>query len=300
MPMDKKPPVARTVKGLRLPTLKLPAISQDSRTAEPKVALSETGWIGAIDALHLLAPHFGEEGSAKAELMLRLSRGDLTCRAACWCQEADRGKVDKHDIDWGGYDTSRPHGGQREPTIFEEPKAEEGRVLVPKDIFLTSNGWTINAGETDWKLGYFIGRKPVELLTDATVAPANPNFIRRFAYGLEFHLIEIAALMPSRASLSLGQSEEEPAGGVSTIRSSNRGRKKSDPWNVWIAEVMVFLESNGFEDNFTKPDFHTAINERLEKRDGSQELLPYTTVEKAIGAIIMRLREAKVSGEIQG
>jgi hypothetical protein len=266
MPMDKKPPVARTVKGLRVPTLKLAADSQVSRTAEPKVALSETGWIGAIDALYLLAPYFGEEGSAKAELMLRLSRGDLTCRAACWCQEADRGKVDKHDIDWSGYNTSRPHDGQRESTILQEPKEEEGRVSVPKDIFLSSNGWMINAGETDWKLGYFIGRKPVELLNEATDSPASNKFIRRFAYGLEFHLSEIGVLIHLLgAAKPTTIVEDEAVGGLEEPRKLGRPQHKS--WPNWVAEVVVLKHQNKINGSTKASDILRWVGDRLAKRE---------------------------------
>lgn len=292
--MDRKLPLFVSVKRRSTHSPKPIATSGVKFARDVKVTLSDTGWIGAIDALDLLATLFGDDESAKAELLLRLSQGRLTCRAARWCQETDRGKVDWHDIEWGGYKRSRPHDGQREPTLFEEPAGEECRVSVPTDIFLTSNGWIINADEVDWKWGYFIGRKPVDLLTESTSAPAKNKLMRRFAYGLEFHLNEIGALIPLRQKEANSGNEVQDAAPSGT--GSNRGRSRKNVWGDWHAEILIHTYLEGIDRDIKGPEFYQMIAEKMTQRKLHSP--KDTSAAKELDAILRRWKEGIVSGEI--
>jgi hypothetical protein len=296
MTMNKEPRLVVNVKGLGLPSPKPLASPRLGRAAETKVELSKTGWIGAIDALRLLAPHFDDEGSVKAQLMLRLSEGGLASRAACWCQEADRGKIDWDYIEMGEHKPSHPYGGPNERTIVEKAKDENSRVQVPKDIFLSSNGWTINEGEADWKRGYFIARKPAELMSDPTSGTTNNKIIRRFVYGLEFHLSEIATLMPLKALQPLYQSDEESTAGDIT-KKSNAGRNPADAWYDWIAETIIYFNLDGIDTAISTEDFYNLMNRKM--NDRKQKSPRKESVEKALRSIKNRWREAKANGEIQ-
>jgi hypothetical protein len=275
--MDRKLPLVVSVKR-RSTHNSTPIVTSGVKLArDVKAALSDTGWIGAIDALDLLATHFSDDESAKAELLLRLSQGRLTCRAACWCQEADRGKVDWHDIDWCGYKTSSPHDGQQEPTLFEEPAGEECRVSVPMDIFLTSNGWIINADEVVWKWGYFIGRKPVDLLTESTSAAAKNKLMRRFAYGLEFHLNEIGALIPLPAS-SKSSSTVQGENQIQTAEPLKGGRPTEEykRTSMWLTLLEIALDNRLNKESFSsQEELRNEVSELTKEVIGHTLMKPY-------------------------
>ncbi len=292
--MTKKPPQKIVVAVKRqspVATDKLKIKSPWKALTPPiKAKLSETGWIGAIDALQLLTPHFGDEESAKAEIIQRLSQGSLTCRAACWCQEADRGKVDWHNIDWTGYKTSRPHNGQQERTVFEPTGDDKGPKSIPRDIFLASMGWTINADEASWKYGYFIARKPTELLTGPADLSEKNKLIRKFVYRLELHLSEVGQLIlsflkPKPAdALKIHSTDEAKELG-------NTGNTRSNAWYDWVSEVVVYSDLHGIDTDMKAPTFHDEIAALLKARRKVSPKLGST--EKAFRAIKDRWREYK-------
>lgn len=74
------------------------------------------------------------------------------------------------------------------------------------------------------------------------------------------------------------------------------GRKRSDNWHNWIAEVVIFAQSGEIDLQDSAEAFYDQINERLIER--KVEAPEWTTVEKAISAIRNRWREAAANQEL--
>lgn len=165
-----------------------------SEPKEPVAQCSEDpaiDWIEAIDAVYLISNHYGGDDRAKAQLLSRLQDGSLSCRATYWGQEADVGKLETSDLEWGGHRQTQPHNGQIDKTFCMKPKLRETHVEVPADILLKSDGWLVATDEAIWVDGFIIARRNArfrQLQSNNTNANRG---IRRFVYGLEFRRSEI-------------------------------------------------------------------------------------------------------------
>lgn len=265
-----------------------------TRPKEQELRFSETGWIGALDAALLVSVHDGNLDSAKSLLVDYLQEGKLTCRAYCWSQEADVGSILLHQIEWSGHKTAREHAGQCDKTVFCEPVGDASHIDLPRDLFLSSNGWMISSEDARWEDGYFIARKPAELLSKPARASANKPMIRRFTTGLEFHVTELSALIRRESETSAPNGEAD--GVTQGSQRSSRGRKRGPLWGPWHAEIVIYAFQEGIDTDMTIKDFYEAIAPRMASR---KLLYPdLGSADKEIGAIFSRWREARLNGEI--
>ena len=203
-----------------------------------ELRLSETGWISALDAAQLLAANDGNLASAKSLLAESMQEGMLSCRAYCWCQEADIGSVNLGDIEWSGYTPSRERKGQIDKNVLCMPGEEESHVDVTRDVFLKTSGWEIAPDDVRWSDGLFVARRPAEFLPNVGNALSTEMMIRRFVYHLQFHVSEIGVLIPSTAANGPNENcdNEEPT--ELAIDSYLSGRAR-DPWSIWVATVVT-------------------------------------------------------------
>lgn len=250
-------------------------------------------WVSLSEAVRMLGANTSSSYiSAKADIIELIADCKLQLRSQKVREEADIGV-----LKWGMRDDIKAYARQQDKGFKFNARNQHEPMPMANGFWGRTDGWCIDASRVNWEDGTIVGLRPTrqkEILNQ----DHNPLFTRRAATGVIVKVNSIRALSPINGVEAIVETRNSQADAGTTFRLSNRGRKKSDAWNVWFAEVAVFLESNGIEAALTKPDFHAAINERLEGRDKSQELLPYTTVEKAIGTIFNRLREAKTSGEI--
>jgi hypothetical protein len=331
MTSNKKPRLVVNVKGFGSPSPKSREYSGFGRTAETKVALSETGWIGATGgtsplqdakrrrtmnkkddwddledfianewvplsvAVDMIAADTSTGYiSAKANIIEMIADCKLQLRSQMFRDEADIG-----ELKWGPLDKIKTHPYQLDGGFRSNARSQDEPMLLSKRFWNRNEGWLIDPLRVDWESGTIVGLKPTRQ-KDLTNQGQSHFLTRRAASGVIVRVSSIRPLLSindAEAAVETRPSPEQVAG-VAKTRTTKRGRKKSDPWNVWFAEVTVYLEINGIEDNMTKPDFHDAIKKRLEDRDRSQVLLPFSTVEKAIGEIMNRWREAKANREI--
>jgi hypothetical protein len=331
MTMNKKPPVVIAVKVPWSPSPKSREYPGLGRAAETKVELSKTGWIDATGetsplqdaqrrrtmnkkddwddledfiandwvplsvAVDIIAADTSTGYlSAKADIIEMIADCKLQLRGQMFRDEADIG-----ELKWGYLDKIKAHPRQLDRGFRSNATSQDEPMLLSKRFWSRNEGWRIDPLRVNWESGTIVGLMPTRQ-KDPTNQGQSPLLTRRAASGVIVRMSSIRPLLSikdAEAAVETRPSPEEAAD-VAKTRTTKRGRKKSDPWNVWFAEVTVYLEINGIEDNMTKPDFHDAIKKLLEARDRSQKLLPFTTVEKAIGEIMNRWREAKANREI--
>jgi hypothetical protein len=265
----------------------------------------ELSWLTLQDAVDCIAA-ISKNGyvTAKENLFALISDGRLKMKCDATCEDSGSG-----EFDW----VYRPIRIKHRVEVTTPGRSGVGslrRAASPKslkpDFWRRAHGWIIDADRTDFSSGLIVGTKPAVKTNNGTLGATKPA-ARRAAIGV---LIEQdPACFPD---LAVGTSTQQPVGqGLDVsdnitdsksqepmIRTNRRGVTKSDLWQPWFAEVVVYVQANGLNTNMTAKEFNELINNRIFERNSKQECLDLSTVEKTIGTMMARWDEARRKGEI--
>lgn len=142
---------------------------------------------------------------------------------------------------------------------------------VEDDFPLPENFWLPDHFNSDWDMGDFTA--------------IHGNAWKR-AYGVHFHRQDLEKNFPG-LFLVQGQSSAAPA------EEATRGRRMSELWPNWVAELVLHIEVAGFPDGIGaagQDEIINAVAERLSKR--GLEGPTRSTVQATVKAVLRRKREA--------
>jgi hypothetical protein len=142
--------------------------------------------------------------------------------------------------------------------------------LQVRDIELPSRFWWAeggNAMEQNWETGDFAVHRPE----------------RARAFGVTFHIDGLREMIPA-AFEELQRPAVEPS-------PRHGGRRMSEHWPQWVAELAAMIHEEGIPDGSIGPD---VVIQRIEERlaDRGLEGPPRTTVQPTARAVLSRLRGA--------
>lgn len=214
-----------------------------------------TDWIAALDAVHQLAPVFGSDRKAKKAIIERLQDSAIMA-TAWWLAE--------------GYDVGPPYihrpveieHGEGGPPVLTPDQLHDLRVESSKPVVSeTRRGpnlatnlsrgpvgiggafWNSATAEDrvqwDWSSGLFKCSFPnpaaFERGDEPAASESEPPRLRLYALGVHFYRPDIDRIGTGARALP----DALPSKG------SNAGRKRSEDWPRWIAEVVWLHHEQG-------------------------------------------------------
>jgi hypothetical protein len=159
----------------------------------------------------------------------------------------------------------RAHAGmvRTRAKLFIVGEGQFNDTELPPQFWWAEGG---NAMEQNWETGDFAISRPQ----------------RARAFGVTFHIDGLREMIPSAFE------EVQPA-----VEPSPRqgGRKMSERWPQWVAELAAMIHEEGFPDGSIGSD---VVIRRIEERlaDKGLEGPPRTTVQPTVRAVLSRLRGA--------
>jgi hypothetical protein len=161
---------------------------------------------------------------------------------------------------------------------YGEKEEEDTNVAVPQWFWeecLEGEGTVLN-----WRTGRFAGNGVVDGDEHKVILS-----------GVEFQVGAIVELegieaRPGRASSGATGTQDAPI--------EKRGRKLSDGWRIWVAELVAYVHDNGYPDGVGsqgQEELIQAVAGALAAR--GEEGLARTTVQPVVQAVLDRLRSAK-------
>lgn len=190
-------------------------------------------WIPALAAVHLLSPILGSDKAAKEAICERLRDCALETSCAWVCYGADIG-----DFDDVQPKQSNTKFGSGYAWIVASDKV--GTSTLGWAFWSHSRDWEKDVKRWRWHLGLFVVTRPAVVISPRPDDPLELRFpSRMIASQVHFKKNQILNL-----------------GGQPTYEKrmpSPAGRKPSDAWAEWVAEI-VLLEHEGGIDLTTTPD----------------------------------------------
>jgi hypothetical protein len=252
--------------------------------------------------VHLLAPHFGNDRKAKKALVERLQ--DSAVLATAWWI-ATGYDVGAPYVPWGVEtpgDSSSPLSPAElhdltvessKPDVSQS-KAGPNRALTVSDgdILIGGQFWSQVTKEDqkqwDWASGLFKCSYPtcegMARVGGKLGSKSMPiERMRMYALGVHFHRPDLLQMIRARAEGEV--SKPEP--------SSKRGRKRSDDWSRWIAEVIFVLLDEKNIETLTANKLVERVEDRVASTSGS--LLSKSTVHDAAQQALDLLRKKRAS-----
>jgi hypothetical protein len=259
---------------------------------------SQIEWIEPLDAVHWLAARVGGDAAAKTFIAERLRDGAIEC-SLVWMS---------HGPDVGPVTGRRPKYPVVKPGVIQPlwvTPIRDGKMPLKlgRGFWLFSDDWDSDLKRWDWAEGRFVVSKNITttVLVDGRPIEELKSKVRsrEVASGIRFSRADIEKLWGDASSLHSSQSKEPDALQSTQPKFvSRRSRKKSDPWAVWFAELLILAEKDGLDISKSAEDLHEEISRKIYDRDPDQNHLDFGTVEKTIGIIFRRLSEAKSGKEI--
>lgn len=252
-------------------------------------------WLTLIEAMDVLVTtHSLSTAAAKDSILDLIADGRLKLRCQKAFEEADDGPI---NLGYRGKVRVRlPVSDKKSPAQTNTShRSKLGRPKgLPHSYWLRSEGWAIEPARVDWPSGTLIGVRRCDQQRDS-LEIARSQMIRRVASEVE--ILRDASIFPmphQDVKTSEVQLAEAPI-----FRKTRVGRKKSDLWSVWFAEVIIDVELNKLDLTISAQDYHDLICLRISQRDRNQECLEYEAVAKTLSAIRNRWREEVNAGRIK-
>jgi hypothetical protein len=137
----------------------------------------------------------------------------------------------------------------------------------------------------DWIAGAFVGRGVV-----------NENDVKVRLLGVEFEVAGVVRL--EQAERVRLEGEAAPLGptpeGSGIVAGGERGRRLSELWRPWVAELVAHIHANGFPGGVGsqgQEELIKAVEEAFAQR--GEETLSRSTVQPVVQAVLDRLRAAE-------
>jgi len=241
---------------------------------------SPSDWISALDAVHMLSPALGGDVAAKSTLVSRLTDGVLPGRASTIIEEADIGKLDFDDFEWGERRSPYKHDEQIGRGYVRVAKDDSNALEVPADFMQSSEGWVLDTSEISWPDGLFIARRPARLRSMIAKNIVPGKLCRRAVGGLELRKMDVLQIIGGNGSMSQQAGPRPKKAG---------GRPRVSSWDDWVAELVAMIHEDGVPPSTTAPALIGRVRERLADRGK-----PYPedeTVMRVTYAVINRFRE---------
>ncbi|MDC0886223.1 hypothetical protein OAS19_00315 [Altererythrobacter sp.] len=229
-------------------------------------------WISALEAVHLLSPKIGGDKKAKKALVERLLDSAIHC-TAWWLAK--------------GYDVGQPYIGQGvtlpddfaslSEAALHDLTVEQSQPVISETKFGTNYALSVRAGnifiggqfwnlatkedreQWSWANGLFKCSYPNVEAIAGFGEPLGPNSpksrIRLYALGVHFHRPHVLGIVAKSAG--------EPA--RADTKPSNAGRKPSELWANWVAEV-IWLQDNEDIEKFSANKLKDRIEDIAAKK----------------------------------
>ena len=210
-------------------------------------------WIPALEAVHLISAKVGGDKKAKSAIIHRLQDGAVNSTALWLAHSYDVGvpylsksmafneeefsryvklsKAEQHDL-WVEH---------TKPKISHNMGPEWAQRVDSGDLMIGGAFWKMGTAKDrdrwDWALGLFVSAymSPEEVRCRAIGQDFRGPGMRMVAFGVHFHKPDILNIVGS----------PEPVAAPKV--ASNAGRKRSELWPRWIAEVIILHEDEGIE-----------------------------------------------------
>ena len=229
---------------------------------------SKSDWIKAIDAVHLLSKSSGGDKRSKKLILERLKDGGISATAWWVAHAVDVGRPYNRFPELGEYDINEKipvvTPAETEAILMEKTKPVESNSRYGDHLAFSVSSENIILGGAFWRCidlndrvncnwsdGFFLTKYSASKKTN----PKDPwaKFhkypTRMFALGVHFHKPDVIKMLDLHANI------------ISEKKPSNAGRKMSEKWPFWVAEVVLYHHENGLS-GLTATKLIDVISER--------------------------------------
>jgi hypothetical protein len=138
----------------------------------------------------------------------------------------------------------------------------------------------------DWVAGAFVGRGVV-----------NENDVKVRLTDVEFEVAGVVRLERAERARQEGEAgvPESTLGGSGNVAGAERGRRLSELWRPWVAELVAYIHANGLPAGVGsqgQEELIKAIEEAFAQR--GEETLSRSTAQPVVQAVLDRLRAAEI------
>lgn len=246
------------------------------------MTLTSGEFVEALEAVHLLSPMLGGDRAAKRAIVERLQDGAI--RSSCWwlAEGIDYGHPylsPAITVEWDEGDAPPAFDAQ----AYKKLRMEVTRPKVSSSEYGDGLATHVSPlGEAHLALGFWTRVKKSDLrrwqwsegFVLASEDRGHTFPIRSFALGVKFAKEDIMAILGSKLLA------------VPKDRQETRGRKRSDHWPTWIAEVIA-LHDDGDLMGLSATKLITEIEGRLLRK--GKDYPSMETVRTTAAAIVDRI-----------
>tara|TARA_A100001391_G_scaffold205351_1_gene205277 strand:- start:1958 stop:2893 length:936 start_codon:yes stop_codon:yes gene_type:complete len=254
-------------------------------------------WVTPLQAVHLLSPQLGGDKAAKKAIIERLLDSAVETRAAWFAFGVDLGEpyvpaVYTYELEDGEIPLVPP--SSREMAALSKPKVSatrfgSGFALSVEKVDIIGGVFWGAAKKKDikrwnWREGLLLVTLPAGSWADEAVPHSmSQKFdMRMFVLGAEFKKADIEKIVSF------------PSSPVTTVNTGaapeKRGRKLSDGWPDWVAEV-VLMHHEGKLERLTATKLIATIDERL--ASAGKKAPGLTTVRTTANAVVAAINSVK-------
>lgn len=218
--------------------------------------MPERQYLSALEAVHFLAPRVGGDKAAKWAIIERLKDGAIEAKAWWFAHGIDigqpyimptmtveviEGQAGPTADNWKQFriENSRPTVSEKKigsgyaKTVKYLPKNSKSDLIIAQGFWSKMRDEDFES--QDWSVGFFIIRFPSEEIFIDGKKKYLRHPTRSFVLGVEFDQNDILKIA------GVNDDMNDQARSIISRKSSNSGRKRSEKWPAWVAEVVVYL-----------------------------------------------------------